>query len=87
MESVKVPSTVAYVPVMADSLPEERETVSVCVVWEGSPLMTGRVGVHDWDWKGFWRTQGPSWPDPVSEQLLWVILHSVSARSTEMPWT
>ena len=30
MESVKVPSTIAYVPVMADSLPEERETECLC---------------------------------------------------------
>lgn len=39
--SVKDSNTMACVPVMADSVSEERETVSVCVVWEGSPSMTG----------------------------------------------
>ena len=42
--SVKDSNTIACVPVTADSVPEERDTVSVCVVWEGSPPMTGRVG-------------------------------------------
>ena len=42
--SVKESNTIVCVPVMADRVPEERDTLSVCVVWEGSPPMTGRVG-------------------------------------------
>lgn len=37
-------------------------------------MMTGGVEVNERDWKGFLRTQGPSWADPVSGQPLWVLI-------------